>query len=80
MNRLLTKDPDERIGSQLGATEILQHPWFSDPGSNHYIDIESVKNRTADPDLDESFFEKSSMKLFDAKPMQVGKNESIVNA
>ena len=29
IKRLLSRDPDQRLGKQGGAAEILSHPWFA---------------------------------------------------
>ena len=34
------KEPEERLGHEGGAAEILRHEWFSD------IDITAIKERT----------------------------------
>lgn len=46
VDKLLTKDPSERIGS---AEEILAHPWFKN------IDIEKLKEKKLKPPFDLSF-------------------------
>ena len=46
IRQLLTKDPDYRLGSNGGASEVLSHPWFTNEKADHYIDIERIKDCT----------------------------------
>ena len=66
IRRLLTKDPDYRLGSTGGAAEVLYHPWFTDENADHYIDIERIKDRTEQPMLDNAFFKESNLSYFNA--------------
>ena len=49
VNKLLTKEPTERLGYLGGATEVLNHEWFTNTEEECYIDIEEVKNRRVRP-------------------------------
>ena len=49
VNRLLQKDPSDRIGTNGGADEILAHQWFLDQTPELFVDIEKVKARTEPP-------------------------------
>ena len=43
VNRLLKKDPQERL---QGAEQVLNHSWFTNESLEAYIDIEKIKLRT----------------------------------
>ena len=43
ISNLLIKEPENRIGSDGGIDQILQHPWFSD------IDVNKLLNKELPP-------------------------------
>ena len=38
IDKLLNKNPDNRLGSKDGVNEILSHPWFSDINEKDLMD------------------------------------------
>lgn len=57
VEQLLAKDPNERIGINEGADEILEHDWFSDIdlGLIEERDPECVPPYKPEPDAAENF-------------------------
>ena len=43
IQRLLTKDENERLGSNLGAEDIKAHPWFAG------VDWDGILNKRVKP-------------------------------
>ena len=77
VNAFLTKEPDERLGSDGGANEIFEHAWFrnrdTEEDKANYIDIEDVLQRRMRAPIDDSFYERNSMTFFNAKLMHYKK-------
>lgn len=44
ISKCLGKNPDDRLGSRNGLSEVLAHPWFNE------LDLDAVKNREIEPD------------------------------
>jgi len=75
IKKLLTKDPKKRLGSETGANEILEHPFFDD------LDIDDLmeKKITAEyvPDINEN--DKYELKFFDKDVTELEAKESFIN-
>ena len=69
------KDPEERLGREGGAAEILRHEWFSD------IDITAIQNRTLEtPGFKPPPFSVDALeKYFNLKTGRKFLEESFVN-
>ena len=66
VNKLLSKDPEQRIGTNGGATEILDHPWFTDVASQDFIDVQNIVDRSEPTVVSDDFFVRSNMDYFNA--------------
>ena len=70
IEKLLVKEPEDRLGSKNGVEEILAHPWFSD------IDRTLMMNKKVKPEFvpkvrPDSEILKESQKLTDKKRIKV---------
>lgn len=45
LTKCLAKKAEDRLGTQGGVNEVVQHPWFSD------IDIDALMNRKIKPEF-----------------------------
>ena len=69
------KDPEDRLGHEGGAAEILRHEWFSD------IDIAAIQDQTLEtPGFKPPAFSIEALdKYFNLKTGSKNLNESFVN-
>ena len=57
--KLLTKDPLERLGSKAGVVEVMSHTWFKD------VDWDQIKAKTITAPYVPNLESESDVKYFD---------------
>lgn len=77
ISKLLQKDPAQRLGTQGGLQEILEHPWLKD------YDIEALKNKQVEIPADEKpklSEERLDMEYFPSEFREKKPRESLIGA
>lgn len=73
IKKLLSKDPSKRLGSDTGANEILDHPFFED------IDVDDLMEKKVTPEYVPEIDEEDKLKFFDKDVTNMEAKESFIN-